>query len=67
MIKSLSQHEANVYGILAEGGKHSVADIVIRTHFSDPRTTIAQMRQKGINIRDEWRKSKNGRYKLYFL
>lgn len=66
-IQSLTTHEASIFAVLAEGGKYSVADMTIRTHFCDPRSTIAAIRRKGIQIKDEWKKSRNGRYKVYFL
>lgn len=65
---ALSAREKRVLAVLSAGGKYSVADIVLKTHFSDPRSAIADLRKKGVAIKDEWRKcAQNGRYKVYFV
>ena len=60
--------QRTVYNLLARGGQYSAADISTCLHLSDPRGHIRNLRDKGIPILDEWRKSEHGtRYKLYFL
>lgn len=56
-----------VYNLLVGGKKYSAADIATALHLSDPRGHISQLRKKGINIQDEWRKGVYGRYKVYYL
>lgn len=65
---NLPRLQRMVFNMLSDGGKYSVADISIRLHLSDPRSHIAELRNKGIAIFDEWRVSEYGsRYKVYFL
>lgn len=56
-----------VYNMLVGGKKYSAADIATALHLSDPRGHIKELRKKGIDIQDEWRKGVYGRYKVYFL
>ena len=63
----LTQRRNKIYKMLCSG-KVSVADITIRTGYSDPRSYIRDLRASGINVRDEWRKATDGiRYKVYFI
>lgn len=49
-------------------GKNSVADICKKTGYSDPRGHIRALRNAGINVLDEWRKTADGvRYKVYWI
>lgn len=65
---NLPRLQRAVFNLLANGGQFSVADISTRLHLSDPRGHIRCLRDKGINILDEWCKSEYGtRYKIYFL
>lgn len=69
LLQKLPNKQRKVLEIFMQGGKYSVADLCIRTHFSDPRTHIRYLREKGINIADEWitNNQGDGRYKVYFL
>lgn len=66
---NLSFHELRVLNFLSRGGRHSVADISIGLHLSDPRSVIRNLRAKGVPVLDEWYKCANshGRYKKYFV
>lgn len=56
-----------VYNLLCNG-KHTVTDITIKTGFGDPRSYIRDLREKGVNVLDEWRKTSDGvRYKVYYI
>lgn len=65
----MTNHQRRLLQVLARGGKYSAADLVMYTHFSDPRSHIKRLRDKGVNILDEWRKCADGigQYKVYFL
>ena len=66
--KNLPRIQQMVYNLLLSGEKYSAADISIELHLSDPRSHIAELRNKGFLISDEWIMSPLGsRYKLYFL
>lgn len=69
IINNLPPKQRQVYNILLSGAKHSVADITILTHFSDPRGLIRDLREKNIAVLDEWCENANqdGRYKVYFI
>lgn len=67
-IKSLARVQRKVYAAFLNGAKLTAADISIITHCSDPRTHIRNLRNKGIQILDEWRNGDDGvRYKVYWL
>lgn len=65
----LTPKQTTIAKLLRSGGKYSAADITILTHFSDPRSHIARMRDKGVKILDDWRDNanKDGRYKVYWI
>lgn len=66
-IQELPKHQRRIYEILREG-KHSVADLSIKTGYSDPRGHIKALLDKGFNVSDEWRETRDGvRYKVYFV
>ena len=49
-------------------GKYSNIEMSSRLWLADPRSVIRNLRDKGLPIEDEWRKTSNGnRYKVYFL
>ena len=47
--------------------KCSAADISIELGYSDPRSYVARIIQKGINVQSEWIEKPDTRYKLYFI
>lgn len=54
--------------LLRDGGKHSVSDIMNRLFIGDPRSAIRTLRNRSINIKDEWVSSVNGgKYKRYWI
>lgn len=68
-LSALPRKQRTLLNALADGGKYSVADLSIKTHQSDPRGRIRDLRQRGFNILDEWRNNadEDGRYKVYWL
>ena len=68
VITSLTGQERIVFNLLREGGKYSIIEMSSRLWLADPRSVIRNLRDKGLPIEDEWRKtSKGNRYKVYFL
>lgn len=69
LLKTLPNKQRRTFEVFLKGGKYSVADLCLITHFSDPRSHIRSLREKGVPIVDEWRDNKqgDGRYKVYFL
>ncbi len=67
-IQRLSGRQRRLFDLLSDGGKHSVADLSVHTHYSDPRGHIRKLQNKGVPVRDEWRTAPDGvRYKVYFI
>jgi hypothetical protein len=65
-IKQLSERQKKVFNLLLSG-KHSVTDITVKTGYSDPRSYIRDLREKGITIYDQWVKKGDARYKIYWV
>lgn len=65
---SFGHHQRRVYNFLLQGGRHSVADISAALRLSDPRSSIRDLRAKGVPIADVWCDSEHGgRFKRYFI
>lgn len=62
----ITARQKNVENLLREG-KHSVTDITIKLRYADPRSYIRYLRDKGVNVRDEWVEKKDSRYKIYWI
>lgn len=65
-IPKLSNRQKKVAKLLLNG-KYSAADISIALHYSDPRSYIRELRDKGINVQDEWIKVDDVRFKRYWI
>ena len=65
---SFGYHQRRVYNFLLQGGSHSVADISAALRLSDPRSSIRDLRAKGVAIADVWCDGEHGgRFKRYFI
>ena len=54
--------------LLSDGHHHSVYDIASKLYIGDPRSSIRDLRNHGINVDDEWVPSVNGgKYKRYWI
>lgn len=62
----LSNRQRKVYELL-HAKKHSTAGITIKTGYCDPRSYIRDLREKGVNIQDEWVQKNDVRYKQYWI
>ena len=62
----LSVRMQNVCNELMKG-KRSVTQLTIILGYSDPRSYIKRLRDKGIVIFDEWIKKDDTRYKQYWI
>ena len=63
---NISDRQRSVLNLLRQG-RYSATDISIILGYSDPRSYIKTLRDKGFNIVDEWVDGKDTRYKLYWL
>lgn len=67
-MKKVSVKSMQLLALLRDGRKHSVADIMNRLFIGDPRSAIRNLRDSGIDIKDEWVPSVNGgKYKRYWI
>lgn len=64
---SLSNRQKKVFDLLCTG-KQSVADITIALGYSDPRSYVRDLKEKGVEIRDEWIDAGDGvRFKRFWI
>ena len=67
-LMSLTIQERKLFYLLRGGSKYSVPEISQRLWLADPRSVIRCLRNKGLPIEDEWRKTNDGkRYKVFFV
>lgn len=67
-MKQKAPTQAAILAILADGKPHSNYELNDRAKTSDARTVISHLRQKGVQIADEWCVNSQGvRYKVYSL
>ena len=62
----LSHREQKVYDILKQG-KKSVTQITTALGYSDPRSYVRSLRNKGVSVFDEWIRNKDVRFKVYWI
>ena len=66
-IVKLSKRQKKVFNLLLTG-KQSVTDITIALGYSDPRSYVRDLKEKGVEIRDEWIDAGDGvRFKRYWI
>lgn len=65
-IKQLSKRQKKVFDLLCTG-KQSAADITIQLGYSDPRSYVRELREKDINVQDEWIQREDVRFKRYWI
>ena len=65
--QSFTPRQQKLYDFLSQGGKYSVMDIANALYIGDPRSAIRDLRNKGVNVCDEWKNGVEGKYKLYFI
>lgn len=64
----LTRQQISLLNLLQDGIRHSVVDIANKCFIGDPRSSIRDLRNNGIDVKDEWVKSSNGgRYKRYWI
>ena len=63
-----SGKQMQLIALLRDGGKYSVVDIMNRLYIGDPRSTIRDLRNRGIEVKDVEVPSINGgKYKRYWI
>lgn len=64
---ALTKRRAKIKALLEECPR-SVTELTIITGFCDPRSYIRYLRDSGVTVTDEWKKSADGaRYKVYYI
>ena len=61
----LTRRQINVYNLL-KSGKRSVTEITNALGYSDVRSYIRYLRDKGINVHDRWIEKQDVRFKIYW-
>lgn len=62
----LTRRQINVYNLL-KSGKRSVTEITNALGYSDVRSYIRYLRDKGINVHDRWIEKQDVRFKIYWI
>lgn len=62
----LSNRQKKIYDLLM-AGKFSVADITVALGYCDPRSYIRELRNRGVNVLDEWTKKDDVHFKRYWI
>lgn len=67
-VRLFSGKQMQLISLLRDGGKYSVVDIMNRLYIGDPRSTIRDLRNRGIKVKDVEVPSVNGgKYKRYWI
>lgn len=61
----LTRRQINVYNLL-KSGKRSVTELTNELGYSDVRSYIRYLRDKGINVHDRWIEKQDIRFKIYW-
>ena len=64
----MKQQEIKVFSYLRDR-KCSAAQITLALYVGDPRSVIRRLRNRGVKVYDEWKRTQNntGQYKLYWI
>jgi hypothetical protein len=62
----LSNRQKKIYDLLM-AGKHTVTQMTFETGFADPRSYIRELRNRGINVLDEWVRKDDVHFKRYWI
>jgi hypothetical protein len=66
ILSTLTARQKNIYNLLCFR-KCSAADISIELGYSDPRSHVARIIQKGIQVQSAWVNKSDTRYKIYWI
>lgn len=53
--------------LLSDGKKHTVMHIAFACRIGDPRSVIRDIRELGIEVKDEWVEADGSRFKRYWI
>ena len=59
--------QVQVILLLSDAHKYTVLDISFRCNVGDPRSVIRNIRNQGIEVKDEWVEADGSRYKRYWI
>lgn len=62
----LSKRQKKIYDLLTTG-KFSVADVTVRLGYCDPRSYIRGLRNRGVDVLDEWIRKDDVHFKRYWI
>ena len=67
VLSKAAQKQVKAIMLLSDGSKHTVMEISFRCHIGDPRSVIRDIRNRGIEVKDEWVEGDETRYKRYWI
>lgn len=67
VISKAAQKQVRAIALLSDGGKHTVMEISFRCRIGDPRSVIRDIRERGIEVKDEWIEADGSRFKMYWI
>jgi hypothetical protein len=67
LMSKAARKQVQVILLLSDGHKYTVLDISFRCNIGDPRSVIRNIRNQGIEVKDEWVEADGGRYKRYWI
>lgn len=63
----MNSNKADLFLLLSSGGKYSVLDIMKRMNISNPKNMIQDLIAFGVNVHEDFVKTRNGGYKRYWI
>ena len=66
-LNKAAEKQTRAICLLSDGLKHTAMEISFRLRISDPRSTIRDIRNLGINVQDEWVNENGSRFKRYWI
>ena len=67
VLKKAAQKQLRAITLLSDGGKHTVMEIAFACRIGDPRSVIRNIRESGIEVKDEWVEGDGTRFKRYWI
>ena len=67
VLSKATQKRMRAIKLLSDGNKYTVMQIAFACNIGDPRSVIRNIRDLGIEVKDEWVEADESRYKRYWI